>query len=146
MTTWNPPLYESKHAFVWTSASDVLGMLDSSAGEQILDVGCGSGQLTAALAAAGIDFVGIDNDSAMIEAARRNAPHVRFEVGNARTFAFDAPFDAIFSTAVLYWISAADMDPVLRRVHDALAPGGRFVAEFGGAGNVARVVEALLAA
>jgi SAM-dependent methyltransferase len=61
--------------------------------------------------------------------------------GEALTF--DGAFDAVFSNAALHWMTQPNA--VIAAVHRALVPGGRFVAEFGGAGNVAAVLEALLA-
>jgi trans-aconitate methyltransferase len=74
---------------------------------------------------------------------RADNPDLRFEVADARDFAFEAPFDAIFSNAVLHWVQ--DQDALLECVSDALVPGGRFVAECGGTGNVAAIVDAVTA-
>jgi SAM-dependent methyltransferase len=56
---------------------------------------------------------------------------------------FEAAFDAVFSNAVLHWMS--DAGEVIDGVFRALRPGGRFVAEFGGHGNVAAVTTAMRA-
>ena len=77
----------------------------------------------------------------MIAQARSAYPHLRFEPGDARDFSVSEPFDAVFSNAALHWIPEAG--PVVACVHRALKPGGRFVAEFGGQGNV-RLIEAAL--
>src|SRR5262245_24168994 len=138
---WNAALYEDAHSFVWKQATSLVDLLAPRAGERILDVGCGTGHLTAQIAAAGADVIGIDSSAEMIEQARRNFPAIRFELADARDFAFAEPFDAVFSNAVLHWI----LEPgrVVRRVREALKPGGRFVAEFGGRGNVRLIADAL---
>lgn len=141
---WNAGLYDSRHAFVWQMAGGVVEMLKPSAGERILDLGCGTGHLTAQIAAAGASVVGIDGSPAMIDEARKNYPGLEFQEMNADQLRFDAPFDAVFSNAVLHWIPQPAN--TLARVAAALRPGGRFVAEMGGKGNVQRLVAAFYAA
>jgi len=62
-------------------------------------------------------------------------------LGDAREFDAGAPFDAVFSNAVLHWVKPAGQ--VIDRVRAALKPGGRFVAEFGGHGNVRAICDAI---
>jgi len=141
---WNAELYEQKHAFVWQYGTDLVKLLSPQPGELILDLGCGTGHLTAQIADAGAHVVGMDNAPSMIEQARANFPSLRFELADALDFHFAVPFDAVFSNAVLHWISAADR--VARSVYLALRPGGRFIAEFGGRGNVKEIRAAGLVA
>jgi trans-aconitate methyltransferase len=141
--SWDPNLYQSRHAFVWELAKGPLELLAAKAGERVLDLGCGTGQLTAQIAAAGAGVVGIDRSEEMVAQARRNYPHLRFDVADARTFQVERPFDAVFSNAVLHWVKPAAA--VVDRVWQALGPGGRFVAEFGGHGNVRRICDAIAA-
>jgi trans-aconitate methyltransferase len=139
--TWNAALYEDRHAFVWQQAESLLELLQPAGGERILDIGCGTGHLTARLAEAGAELVGLDSSAAMLEQARASYPRLLFVQGDARDFAFDRPFDAVFSNAALHWITEAGS--VVRCVHNCLRPGGRFVAEFGGRGNIAAIIAAL---
>jgi SAM-dependent methyltransferase len=149
--TWDPRLYDDRHAFVWKHGTSLAELLAPQAGERILDLGCGTGHLTAQIAVAGAEVVGIDASAPMIEEARRNfagRAGVRFEVADARTFASTAElsgeigrFDAVFSNAVLHWVRPPQ--DAVRNIRRALRPGGRFVAEFGGLGNCARVIAAL---
>ena len=138
---WDASLYQSSHAFVWQKAADLIDLLSPKPGERILDVGCGTGQLTAQIAARGADVIGIDRSPEMIGQARRNFPQIRFDVGDATAFALDRPVDAVFSNATLHWVKPPEA--AAGRLFAALRPGGRFVAEFGGRGNVARVCDAL---
>jgi len=138
---WNATTYQAKHSYVWQHGASLLAQLAPQAGEQILDLGCGTGQLTAALAASGADVVGIDNDRAMIHQAQRNYPELTFQVADAANFQLPMPFDAVFSNAVLHWVPQAAA--AARCVATALKPGGRFVAELGGAGNVQTILAAL---
>jgi len=140
---WNPDDYDDDHAFVYERASDLLALLDAADGEQILDLGCGTGHLTARIAESGASVVGIDADEAMISEARETYPALDFRVADARSFALSESVDAVFSNAALHWIPDDDHDAVLDRVVEALADGGRFVAELGGHGNVATITDAL---
>jgi trans-aconitate methyltransferase len=131
---WDANLYDARHAFVWQHGQAVVELLAPKPGERILDVGCGTGALTAQIAAAGCEVVGIDRSLAMIEQAKQKYPALAFEVKDARDFAFEVPFDAVFSNAALHWVR--EPASVIACVHQVLKPGGRFVAEFGGRGNV----------
>src|SRR4029079_10816167 len=139
--TWNADLYDKSHSFVWKFGAALLELLEPKTGERILDLGCGTGALTAQIAAAGAEVVGIDSSPQMVEQARRSFPNLRFETGDARTFAIDGTFDAVFSNAVLHWVKEPEQAVV--RIRAALRPGGRFVAEFGGKGNTQQMVAAL---
>jgi len=141
---WDTVLYESKHSFVWQNAEELLNLLSPQPGERILDLGCGTGQLTEKIAIAGAVVMGIDADPTMLEKARSNYPQLQFAVADARNFQVEQPFDAIFSNAVLHWIPEADA--VIRCIHQALRPGGRFVAEFGGKGDIKAITKALSSA
>jgi len=138
---WDTTLYESNHAFIWQYGEDLLELLSPQPGERILDLGCGTGQLTEKIAIAGAKVLGIDYAPTMIEKARQNYPHLQFVVGDARDFQVEQPFDAVFSNAVLHWIPEADA--AIRCIHQALKPGGRFVAELGGKGNIKAIAAAL---
>src|SRR5690348_13338875 len=139
--TWDAKLYDDKHAFVWEKAKGVVQLLSPKAGERILDLGCGTGHLTAQIAATGADVIGIDRSPEMISQAREQFPKLHFEVADARHLDFERQFDAVFSNAVLHWIVEPEL--VVRSVAAALVPGGRFVAEFGGKGNITRLLAAI---
>ncbi|MFD1642665.1 class I SAM-dependent methyltransferase [Halohasta litorea] len=137
---WNTSTYDDAHSFVYEYGADVVGLLDPQAGERILDLGCGTGHLTQQIAEAGATAVGLDQSAEMVAAARDSYPNCEFVHADARDFTVDEPFDAVFSNAALHWIE--DQDAVLDSVVDALRPGGRFVAELGGSGNIAAIVSA----
>lgn len=141
MTTWDATLYDQKHSFVFQYGQGVLDLLEPQAGEYILDLGCGTGHLTKAIADAGAHVLGIDGAASMIEQARQNYPEIEFQVADARTFDRPNTFDAIFSNAVLHWIPEAEQ--VVEHIAANLKSGGRFVAEFGGKNNVKTFITAL---
>jgi SAM-dependent methyltransferase len=132
--TWNPETYSRDAAFVPQLGSGVLEWLAPQAGQRILDLGCGDGQLTGRIAASGASVTGIDASPNMVAAAR--ARGLAAEEGAAESLPFaDHSFDAVFSNAVLHWVRGQDV--MMTEVHRVLRPGGRFVAEMGGHGNIA---------
>lgn len=138
---WNAASYQQQHSYVWQQAESLLTQLNAQAGEHILDLGCGTGQLTEQIAASGAKVVGLDSDRVMIAQAQTNYPHLTFQVHDATTFEISTPVDAVFSNAVLHWVPQAEK--AARCIAKSLKPGGRFVAEFGGKGNVQVILAAL---
>ena len=103
--TWDPQAYARDGAFVHGLAEGVLEWLAAQPGERILDLGCGDGQLTARLAAGGVDVGGVDASAAMVAAAR--ARGIIADEASAENLPYaDAAFDAVFSNAVLHWVGA----------------------------------------
>ena len=139
--SWNAGLYDRAFTFVSEYGEPLIDLLAPQPGERILDLGCGTGHLAQAIAERGAEVVGIDASPEMVAQARRNYPAIRFEVADATDLAFDQPFDAVFSNAVIHWVP--DHEGVARSVAGALRPGGRFVTEFGGKGNIALLTGAL---
>lgn len=141
MNDWNPSLYTQKHSFVFRYGEEVLSLLDPQPQERILDLGCGTGQLTNMIADAGAKVVGVDSSVRMVEAARAAYPNGKFQVADARNFSFAEPFDAVFSNAALHWVVEAEQ--AASCIAAALKPGGRFVAELGGKGNISQIRNAV---
>jgi trans-aconitate methyltransferase len=137
--TWNPSLYASTARYVADYGAPVVDWLSPQPGERILDLGCGDGALTEKLIAVGCRVTAVDQSLAMVEAARQRC--IDAHVADARRLEFRAEFDAVFTNAVLHWVREADA--VVEGVARALRPGGRFVGEFGGHGNVKLVCAAL---
>ncbi len=141
--SWNAASYQDKHSFVWRYGADLLGLLKPEPGERILDIGCGTGQLTSEIARSGAHVIGLDSSPDMLAEARKNFPDLEFVLGDASAFQFSEPFDAVFSNAALHWVKNAG--GAAHSIATALRPGGRFVAEFGGHRNIASVEAALRA-
>jgi len=133
---WNPSDYERNARFVSDYGSSVVELLDPRPGERILDLGCGDGVLTRKLLERGCEVVGVDSSADMVEVARTLGVDARVMDGHELTF--QAEFDAVFSNAALHWMTRPER--VLAGVSRALKPGGRFVGEFGGYGNIDAVL------
>ena len=136
---WSAARYAQHAAFVPAFGASLLEWLAPTAGERILDLGCGDGTLTRQIAERGAAVVGVDASADFVSAATRAGIDAR--LGDARSLAFDGEFDAVFSNAVLHWV--LDSDAALSGICRALRPGGRFVAEFGGHGCIAAIVLAV---
>ncbi len=133
---WNAIQYDANARFVSDLGAPVLDLLAAQPHEHILDLGCGDGALTLKIPG---HVVGIDASDSMVEAAR--ALGLTVHPHDMHSFDLGRKFDAVFTNAVLHW--SHDISAVLGCVAKHLQPGGRFVGEFGGFGNVAAIVTAL---
>lgn len=141
---WDSGLYDHKHDFVSKYGEDLVDILNPKPGEEILDIGCGTGDLAQLITDRGAHVTGIDSSKEMIETARKKYPSIDFEIQSATSFSFNKKFDAVFSNAALHWIR--EKEKVIKQVYKCLKPGGRFVAELGGKGNVEKIIDALKSA
>ncbi|KQV15485.1 MULTISPECIES: methyltransferase domain-containing protein [unclassified Kitasatospora] len=137
---WDAGRYDSQFGYVSRLAGGVLDLLAPQPGETVLDLGCGTGELAEQIRGRGARVLLVDSDPAMVVAAsqRLRQPAV---LADGHDFKVVEPVDAVFSNAALHWMTRPEQ--VIRSVRTALRPGGRFVAEMGGARNVAGIVEAL---
>jgi len=134
---WDSSLYDDRHSFVWKNGSALLDLLDPRPGERILDLGCGTGHLTAQIAGRGAEVVGLDASASMVAQARQNFPKIKFKLADARHFEVDEPFDAVFSNAALHWVR--EPEAAIACMERALKPHGRLAIEMGGQGNIAHI-------
>jgi len=137
--SWDADRYNTHAHFVSALALPVVDLLDPQEGEKILDLGCGEGTLGLEIIRRGARVYGVDLSEEMVTQAKANG--LEAEVMSVTDMPFEQVFDAVFSNAMLHWVR----EPALAVAHiaRALKPGGRFVAEFGGAGNVHHIVEAM---
>jgi trans-aconitate methyltransferase len=133
---WDPQQYQAQGYFVPTLGEPLLEMLSPKPGMRILDVGCGDGTLTLKLQAAGATVLGIDASLDMVETARQQGLDVMLL--DAHEMGFDSEFEGVFSNAALHWM-VRNPRQVVQNIYRALKQGGRFVAEFGGQGNIATI-------
>lgn len=123
---------------------EIVQALPLRGDERILDLGCGTGGVTRALAdRVPRGFVlGIDNSPSMLAVARAHArANLEFALLDITALPFEAEFEVIFSNATLHWI--ADHEQLVRKLYRALRPGGFLRLQFGAAGNVATLIEVL---
>jgi len=141
---WNADRYHDLSAPQQAWGRRVLDRLALAGGEEVLDVGCGTGRVTGELAARvpGGRVVGVDRSPAMLAAARDwlrdHAPSVRLLQADAAALPFRRTFDAIFSNATFHWVP--DHSALFRSLITALKPGGRLVAQCGGGPNLAQLL------
>ncbi len=138
-TTWNPESYAQNARFVSDLGEPLLDLLAAQPGETILDLGCGDGALTEKVAAPGAIVFAVDSSLAQVAAARRRGLNALVMDGQA--LGFKPRFDAMLSNAVLHWLKRPEK--AIHGVAACLRPGGRFVGEFGGKGNVETIRAAL---
>ena len=139
--TWDPSHYDAHGRFISRYGLELLEWLAAQPGEQILDFGCGDGFLTREIANTGADVLGVDLDPRMVEGTR--ARGLKAEHVDGTALEFEEQFDAVFSNSVLQWIRQPD--PALHSIHRALKPGGRFVVDVAGLGNLAAILVAMRA-
>lgn len=138
---WDAALYNEKHSFVYGYGASLVDLLNPKSQERILDIGCGSGELTDIIREKGASVVGIDNSVDMIQKAKLKFPLCEFHVADASNFEFDEPFDAIFSNAALHWV--VNHKAAIGCMYKCLKSGGRMVVEFGGKDNVNMITSQL---
>jgi trans-aconitate methyltransferase len=137
--TWDSKTYAENARFVSDLGMPVVEWLNPKAGERILDLGCGDGALTVKLQEFGCEVMGIDSSPDFINSAKSLGLDARLLDGHH--LHFNSEFDAVFSNAALHWMKQPDQ--VIAGVWQSLKPGGRFVGEFGGYGNVSTIEAAL---
>jgi trans-aconitate 2-methyltransferase len=112
--------------------------------ERAIDAGCGTGRVTRLLAERlpRGSVLAVDRSARMVEEATRQLADLGDRVtthrGDLLRLEVDEPADLVLSTATFHWI--LDHGRLFGRLHDALRPGGRLVAQCGGAGNIARTL------
>jgi trans-aconitate methyltransferase len=141
-TSWDPERYATNARFVSDLGAPLLDRLAPRPRERILDLGCGDGALTERIAALECTVVAIDSSLAQLQAARQRGLQVVLMDG--QEMSFKRSFDAVFTNAALHWMKRPDR--VVSGVWNILKPGGRFLGEFGGKGNVEKIRSALYAA
>jgi trans-aconitate methyltransferase len=136
---WDSKTYANNARFVSDLGLPVVELLHLRTGERILDLGCGDGALTLKLRQFGCEVIGVDASPDFINSAKSLGLDARLLDGHHLDFSNE--FDAVFSNAALHWMKKPDR--VIDGVWKSLKPGGRFVGEFGGYGNVSTIETAL---
>lgn len=142
MSEWNAILYDNKHNFVAEYGKGLLEFVPKNKNQSVLDLGCGTGTLTAQLANLAGIIIGVDSSKNMIEKAQNEYSDIKFMVCDALALPFENQFDVVFSNAVFHWI--ADHNVLLNNVYKVLKPEGLLVCEFGADGNIATIENAFM--
>lgn len=139
---WSPEEYDRSMSFVSGFGKGLIDWLSPQEGELILDWGCGTGDLAYSISRSGAEVTGMDFSHDMVRAASVKYPELHFIQGNGEHYTSDISYDAIFSNAALHWMK--DAKSAALSIHRCLKPGGRFIAEFGGQGNIEMILKAAL--
>src|SRR5262249_3378894 len=147
MYTWNPQDYahHSRSQEQW--ARELLTQIELRPNDTVLDIGCGDGRTTAAIAQAVPEgsVTGVDLSAEMIthgttQHCRSTTTNLRFSQADAAALPFSGEFSVVFSNATLHWVP--DQRAAVQGIARALRSKGRVIAQFGGQGNVADVIAA----
>ena len=148
MYHWDAEEYRTSSCNQKKWALELLAKLDLEGSERVLDIGCGDGEITAAIArrVPRGSAVGIDSSRDMVDQAATHypperCPNISFVLKDAREIDFDEEFDAVFSNACLHWV--IDHRPVLASIRRCLKPSGRLLLQMGGKGNAVTVLKAI---
>lgn len=139
---------EERRELAWEQVSQISELLGVKEGARVLDLPCGNGRHSLALAARGFQVTGVDRTERYIEqardAARARGLDIRFEVGDMRDFRAQEQFDAVLNLfgSFGYFEETADDLQVLTNMRDSLRPGGQVLIETGGKEIVARKFQA----
>lgn len=137
---WNSTLYDNKHDFVAEYGKGLLEFVPDNMNQKILDLGCGTGTLTAQLSHLAHTVIGVDSSSNMIEKAQSQFQNIKFMQCDALALPFENEFDVVFSNAVFHWID--DHDTLLKNIYKALKKDGMLICELGAVGNIAAIENA----
>lgn len=144
---WDPADYARNSQGQERWARELMALAAFKPGENVMDLGCGDGRMTAEIArmVSSGPVLGVDRSAEMIQFARQQFPSSRFpnlsfRQIDARNLSFDGEFEVVFSSAVLHWVR--DHQPVLAGIARSLKPGGRCILQMGGKGNTQDVINA----
>jgi len=139
---WNAKDYakHSKGQELW--ARELITKLALQGNENILDLGCGDGKVTAFLAEATRGKVmGVDKSEAMVKLAQKSYANIAFHSMDATTLNFENEFDVVFSNAVLHWVH--NHKAVVQGIYKSLKKDGKILLQFGGEGNAKEILSVM---
>lgn len=140
MNLWNAETYEKVASPQAAWAEEIIERAGIRSGDVVLDAGCGGGGVTQRLLELTPNVIAVDADANMVEKARATLPEsVPVYHQDLTELQIDEMVDVVFSCAVFHWIT--DHERLFERLHTALKPGGRLVAQCGGYGNIQNVLD-----
>jgi trans-aconitate 2-methyltransferase len=121
---WEPDRYLQFSDQRVQPAADLLSRIPLTRPVQVVDLGCGAGNVTRLLAQRWPDanITGLDSSPEMLERARSVLPSAHFELVRVEHWSRDAPLDLLFSNAALHWVDGHEA--LFPRLLDSLSPGG----------------------
>ncbi|MDD5277023.1 MAG: methyltransferase domain-containing protein [Methylovulum sp.] len=142
---WNAKDYEKNSLAQQKWAGELIAHLNLTGVEDVLDLGCGDGKVTAEIARIVGDgsVLGIDNSAQMIALAKEKYPpnqhpNLSFEVMDAGDLSFAGCFDVVFSNAVLHWVK--NHQRVIEGLAKSLRVGGKICLRMGGKGDAEGII------
>jgi len=145
---WNAEDYEKHSQSQQQWARELIGQLSLKGGEDVLDIGCGDGKVTAEIAGTlrNGTVIGVDNSESMIRLATERYPksvnaNLSFKVMDASHLPFEGCFDVVFSNAALHWVK--NHKPLVEGLYKCLKPGGKILLQMGGRGNARHILSVL---
>ncbi len=146
--TWNAQDYEKNSQAQQKWARELIAALHLTGTEDILDLGCGDGKVSAEIASlvSNGTVVGVDNSKPMIELAKEkyspnHYPNLSFQVMDSSDLAFENRFDLAFSNAVLHWVK--NHQPVVEGLYKSLRVGGKILLRMGGKGDAQDIISVM---
>ena len=136
---WNAENYNKHADFVSNLALPVVDLLNPKENEKILDLGCGDGTLAVEIEKFNTKVIAVDLSESMVEKTKEK--EIEAYVMSATELPFEDEFDAVFSNAVLHWVK--EPETAITKISNALKTNGRFIAEFGGYGNIKYLTDAM---
>ena len=136
---WNADKYNKHADFVSNLATPVVDLLNPIENEKILDLGCGDGTLAVEIKKFNIKVIAVDLSKSMVKKTKEK--NIEAYVMSATELNFNNEFDAVFSNAVLHWVK--DSKIAINKINTSLKNNGRFIAEFGGYGNIKFLTDAM---
>jgi len=134
---WNADKYNKHTNFVL--AQPVIELLNPQEDEKILDLGCGDGTLAIKIEKSNAKVIAVDLSQNMVKKTKKRG--IEAYLMDATELNFKNEFDAVFSNLVLHWVKDSQM--AIKKVHNSLKNNGRFVAEFGGYGDIQQPLYAM---
>jgi len=136
---WNADNYNKHADFASNLAFPVVALLNPQENERILDLGCGDGTLAVEIEKFSTKVVAVDLSESMVEKTKEKS--IEAYIMSATELPYENEFNAVFSNAVLHWVKEPEI--AIRKISNALKTNGRFIAEFGGYGNIKYLTDAM---
>ena len=136
---WNADNYNKHADFVSNLAFPVVDLLNPQENERILDLGCGDGTLAVEIEKFSTKVVAVDLSESMVEKTKEKS--IEAYIMSATELPYENEFNAVFSNAVLHWVK--EPETAISKISNALKTNGRFIAEFGGYGNIKYLTDAM---